>query len=88
MSIYTLRYGDGENRTTIILKAESQGHRMLHDDYDTGSTDRGTLTFDAAPQTQPPRPEYKRLAALRTKLAVRNLTLPEINDMLALERGL
>jgi len=53
MAEFQFKYKDIEDRKAKILEAESQGLRMLHDDFDPdwkpGDEPHGTMTFTDEP---------------------------------------
>lgn len=58
---YTEHYDNMEQRNSLCDVAESNGFRMLHDDFDEdwqpGDEPHGTLTFTDVPPEQSPSPE-------------------------------
>lgn len=68
---YTEHYDNVIERDSLVIIAEGNGFRMLHDTFDSdwqkGDEPHGTLTFTDEPPTQPPEPEpipFERLNPL------------------------
>ncbi len=79
-------YTNKSERDAAITFAESQGETMIHDDFGVGPSQENQLTFDV--RTDVPDPAVVRLGELHAQLRGGPLTLPEISEMLRIERRL
>ena len=82
----THHYNDKVERQAWISICESDGYRMLHDDFDpdwkSGDEPHGTLTFTNKPEPAPPKPEPPRdIAAELDDLKVRITALEQAKAM-------
>ncbi|GAI83133.1 unnamed protein product [marine sediment metagenome] len=69
---YQEHYDNLEQRTILCDVANSNGYRMLHDDFDEdwkrGEEPRGTLAFTDEPAPQAPEPEPTKLERLEERI--------------------
>ena len=80
-------YTTGSERQTLITERENLGETMLSDDFNVDPRGENRLTFGIIPDPVP-TPDEVRLTELHGRLKAQTMTLPEIIEMLKLERGL
>ena len=84
-------YATKEEKARLVAEAESKGQRVLSDTFRGRTIESGgTLVIDDTPDTGPVplTATQSRLQALHAMLKADTATLPELREMLRLERGL